>query len=64
LARHHPDGPSFLAINKDWHAEQRLVLPEAARGRSVHRVCLHDQIGAESTGEWLQLSPSEVAYIL
>ena len=64
LARHHADGPSFLAINKDWHAENSLWLPQAARGRSVQRVCLHEHRDGETTGEWLQLQPSEVVYIL
>ena len=30
---------AFLAINKDWHGEQSMWIPEAARGRAVVRIC-------------------------
>jgi len=70
LARHNDGALAFLAINKDWHGEQSMWIPEAARGRTVVRVC-HESIDAdpsrgndERTGEWLRLQPSEVAYLI
>lgn len=63
LARHHEAGRAFIAINKDWHAEQSLWIPEPARGCAVQRIC-RDAATHETAAEWLHLGPSEVAYLV
>jgi starch synthase (maltosyl-transferring) len=63
LARHHEAGDAFIAINKDWHAEQTLPLPGPARGRAVQRIC-RDDAAHETAAEHLHLGPSEVAYLV
>ena len=71
---------AFLAINKDWHAEQSMWIPEAARGRRVMRICRGSaaddaapdkadnggvlHADSELAGESLRLQPSEIVYLL
>jgi starch synthase (maltosyl-transferring) len=53
---------AHVAINKDWQAPQMLHAP--ARGRRVLRPCRDDAPADESSGDWLELAPAEVAYLV
>ncbi|MFQ5601327.1 MAG: hypothetical protein ACE5G2_12350, partial [Candidatus Krumholzibacteriia bacterium] len=55
---------AFIAINKDWHAPQRIDLPEAARGSQVLRVCREARPPDEASSRALDLGPAEVAYLI
>jgi starch synthase (maltosyl-transferring) len=64
LERRASGSNAFIAVNKDWESPQNLVLPAAARGRQVLRVCRDGASADESSGATLDLDPAGVAYIL
>ena len=57
-------GVAHVAINKDWHAPQRLELPAAAHGQRVLRVCRDGAPADETAGSALALGPAEVVYLV
>ncbi len=54
----------YIAINKDWDAEQVIDLPEMARGCRVIRVCRDSAPLSEVSGLHLLLDPAEVVYLV
>jgi starch synthase (maltosyl-transferring) len=64
LAKQGEAGLAHVAINKDWHASQRLELPAGARGQRVLRVCRDAPAADETAGHVLDLAPAEVAYLV
>jgi starch synthase (maltosyl-transferring) len=54
---------AFVVVNKDQDGEQRVALPEAARGRRIHRVCRERYDADEEAAAELALVAAEVVYI-
>jgi starch synthase (maltosyl-transferring) len=55
---------AHLVVNKDWHQQQTVDLPDAVRGRRVLRVCRDASPRDEVSGTQLVLDPAEVVYVV